>query len=283
MERVNIKNFQSFYKRVEGNEGDKCKYPTRLDLYGCGCQHNCSYCYARSLLSFRGLWNPAQPVAANWIKMQRLIRRNIREGDVVRLGGMTDCFQPIEETRRLTYHAITELNRIGAHYLIVTKSDLVADDVYTDIMDKRLAHIQISVTSTDDKLAATYERATPPTKRIAAIEHLQCMGFDVALRLSPFIPQYIDFDILNNVQCKKIQVEFLRVNSWIRQWFAIDYSEYTLHHANYMHLPLKKKIAYLQQIKGFEQLSVCEDVTPHFDYWKQNVNANPDDCCNLSI
>ena len=49
--------FKSFYKSVGGNEGGKCNYPTRLDTYGKGCSHDCSYCYAKSLLSFRGLWD----------------------------------------------------------------------------------------------------------------------------------------------------------------------------------------------------------------------------------
>lgn len=43
------KEFKSFLKTVTGNEGGKCRYPTRLDSYGC------AYCYARSLLEFRGL------------------------------------------------------------------------------------------------------------------------------------------------------------------------------------------------------------------------------------
>ena len=38
------KEFKSFYKTVGGGEGDRCNYPTRLDLYGCGCQHDCKYC-----------------------------------------------------------------------------------------------------------------------------------------------------------------------------------------------------------------------------------------------
>lgn len=37
------KEFKSFYKTVGGGEGDRCSYPTRLDLYGCGCQHDCKY------------------------------------------------------------------------------------------------------------------------------------------------------------------------------------------------------------------------------------------------
>ena len=35
--------FKSFIKTVGGNEGNKCKYPTRLDTYGCGCSHDCKY------------------------------------------------------------------------------------------------------------------------------------------------------------------------------------------------------------------------------------------------
>ena len=31
------REFKSFYKEVEGNEGSKCNYNARLDTYGCGC------------------------------------------------------------------------------------------------------------------------------------------------------------------------------------------------------------------------------------------------------
>ena len=275
------KEFKSFLKTVGGNEGDKCNYPTRLDLYGCGCYHDCSYCYAKSLLNFRKLWNPSNPSSANIQKVNRAIRRNFKEGDIVRLGGMTDCFQPIEGRRKLTYNAIKELNANKVGYLIVTKSSLVASDEYMEIMDKDLAHIQISLTTTDDKFCRTYEQATPPSERIKAIEKLQKAGFDVQLRLSPFIPDFIDFDILNNVQCDKILVEFLRVNTWIKQWFNIDYSEYTYKQSGYQHLPLDKKIEYLSRVKNFKEITVCEDVTEHYDYWKLNVNHNPNDCCNL--
>ena len=50
-----MREFKSFYKEAGGGEGERCKYPTRLDTYGCGCYHNCSYCYAKSLLEFRNL------------------------------------------------------------------------------------------------------------------------------------------------------------------------------------------------------------------------------------
>ena len=35
------------------------------------------------------------------------------------------------------------------------------------------------------------------------------------------------------------------------------------------------------QIKGFKELTVCEDVDEHYEYWKNNINPNKEDCCNL--
>ena len=281
-----MEEFKSFFKTVGGNEGGKCKYPTRLDTYGCGCQHDCSYCYAKSLLDFRKLWNPQRPKVANPYKMFRTIQKSVQKGTIVRLGGMTDCFQPIERENKATYNAIKALNCKGAGYLIVTKSDIVADDEYMELMKKDLAHIQITVTCTDDLLAKHYEKATPPSKRIATIEKLQDAGFDVALRLSPFIPQFIDkgldLEVINNVKCDKLLVEFLRVNSWVKKWFDIDYSEYTLKQSGYEHLPLEKKIEYLKLLdRSKKQITVCEDVSEHYEYWKENFNPNKEDCCNL--
>ena len=75
-------------------------------------------------------------------------------------------------------------------------------------------------------------------------------------------------------------MEFLRCNGFIRKTFPIDYSEYTLKHGGYWHLPLESKIEYLSGIKK-DQVSVCDDVPEHYEYFKQNFNYNPDDCCNL--
>lgn len=276
-----VKEFKSFMKTVGGNEGNKCHYPTRLDTYGCGCTHDCKYCYAKSLLDFRNMWNPLNPSVADIEKIKRKIKKLPSDTPAIRLGGMTDCFQPIEKIHRVTYETIKALNKQKIPYLIVTKSAIVADDEYIEIMDKKLTHIQITVTTTDDERSKTYEKASLPSERIRAIEKLQALGFDVTLRLSPYIPEYVDLDILNNVKCDKILVEFLRVNSWIEKWFDIDYSEYTVKQNSYKHLPLEKKKEYISKITGFKEISVCEDETEAYEYWKNNFNHNPKDCCNL--
>ena len=105
-------------------------------------------------------------------------------------------------------------------------------------------------------------------------------GFDVTLRLSPLIEEYLDFDYLNRLPVDKVLVEFLRVNGWIKKWFPdLDYQKYVLRQSGYWHLPLEEKIRILEKIHL--PLTVCEDVTEHYEYWKQHINPNPLDCCNL--
>ena len=71
-----MKEYKGFYKQVGGNEGGKCHYNTRLDVYGCGCSHDCSYCYAKSLLSFRGLWDAPKPSVADLDKVARRLKKS---------------------------------------------------------------------------------------------------------------------------------------------------------------------------------------------------------------
>lgn len=276
-----MKEFKSFFKDVTDRKFNTwCRWSKRLDTYGCGCAHDCKYCYSKSLLNFRGLWNAAAPAVADIKKIESRIKK-LPAGSIVRMGGMTDCFQPCELKHRTTYETIKLLNKYRIGYLIVTKSHLVAEDEYISILDKGLAHIQITVTTTDDELCKQYENASPPSMRIKAIEKLYALGYDVSVRLSPFIPQLVDVDKINAINCDKILIEFLKVNTWVRKWFDIDYSEYSLKYGGYYHLPLERKIELVSLIDGYEERSVGEYVKEHYEYFRDNVNYNKDDCCNL--
>ena len=286
MENVEEKEFKSFFKDVsDGNESRRCNYTTRLDTYGCGCKHDCRYCYAKSLLSFRGLWRPNSPAVADINEIRKTIKRELGPHEIVRLGGMTDCFQPAERDHRVTLATIKELNKAGVGYLIVTKNKLVAEDEYIKEMDPRLAHIQVSITTTDSGISRRYEPgASLPEERIAAVERLQLLGFDTSVRLSPYIPQFVNIDRVNAIRCDKIVVEFLRVNSWIQKWMRdVDLRPYTLNKNGYKHLPLAVKKKLIARVTGFKEMTVCEDVYGHWLYWKDHLNANPDDCCNLRV
>ena len=272
-------DFKSFFSDASGGEGERCKYSTRLDTYGCGCAHDCAYCYAKSLLDFRGLWHPGNPSVASTEYISRKLRK-VKRGTILRLGGMTDCFQPLEEVYGATAQAIRTMNARGIGYLIVTKSDLVASRQYMRLLDPELAHVQITVTSTSDEPNFLQERATPPTRRIEAAERLSQAGFDVSLRVSPYVPELIDTDVLNGSSVSKCLVEFLRVNHWIEKWTGKAWKEHTVKSGGYRHLPLERKRELLEGFQ-FPQMTVCEDVPSHYGWFRDNFNANRDDCYNL--
>jgi DNA repair photolyase len=177
------------------------------------------------------------------------------------------------------------MNARGIGYLIVTKSALVADKSYMRVMDPQLAHIQISVTSTSDEPNFLGERASKPSDRLRAAESLSKAGFDVSLRVSPYLPELVDIEALKASNVDKCLVEFLRVNGFIRGWLkdaGRDTREYTHKSGGYRHLPLARKQALIEPFRAaFGELTVCEDVPSHYDYWQKNVNHDPDDCCNL--
>lgn len=279
-----MREFKSFFKAVGGNEGNVCLYSTRLDTYGCGCAHDCSYCYAKSLLSFRNLWHPGDPSVADMKDIERIVNK-VKPGTVLRLGGMTDCFQPCELKYRRTLETIELLNRRRIGYLIITKSPHIADEEYLAVMEKNLAHIQFTLTFTDDEqyLEAGIEKAPLPSRRIAAIERLEAEGFDVAIRLSPYIPEFIDLDTLNRIRCDKVLVEFLRVNHWIRKWLGdkCDLSGYTRTFHGYDHLPFEVKRELVSRMGNAHTITVCDFEPEHLRYWKKQFNPNPYDCCNL--
>lgn len=142
-------------------------------------------------------------------------------------------------------------------------------------------HVQITVTCLDDAQTAQFEKASPPSQRIRAIQALQAEGYDVAIRLSPIIEEYMDFDKLNDLGIERCVVEFLRVNSWIKQWFrGVDFSKYTVRQGGYYHLPLEEKQRIVEKIH-IPQKTICEDVTEHYQFWRDFVNPNKEDCCNL--
>ena len=218
-----------------------CNYTLRLDTYGCGCEHDCCYCYAKSLLKFRGLWDSKTPKIATLWEIKRVINK-LPKNSIIKLGGMSDCFMPLEKKQQITFNTIKLLNYYKIHYLIVTKSNLVSSNEYIKIYDKNLAHFQISITSTNEIISKKHEKVPTPFERIEAIEKLYKLGFDVSIRLSPFVTEFINIDVINSIKCNKILIEFLKVNHWIKKWFKIDYKDYSLKYGGYEHLQLENKI-----------------------------------------
>lgn len=118
MDNIEEREFKSFFKDLsEGNESRRCNYTTRLDTYGTGCAHDCRYCYAKSLLSFRGLWKPKSPAVADIDEIRKVIKKDLAPHQIVRLGGMTDCLQPAEREHLGFYDSKEEAKEAYLHRL----------------------------------------------------------------------------------------------------------------------------------------------------------------------
>lgn len=205
--------------KLQVNEAKRCMYPLRLDAYGSGCDHHCSYCYARAQMIVGG-WNnsrnPKHPfprvadinclhqmltqmpekkpacVSGSWKQIRPLLLNKLP----LRLGAVTDCFQRYMESRT---HTGLELLRIltEARYpaQIVTKSDLIADDEYIEAMreNKDNLLIQLSITTAYDSVSRRLEPGAPLSSlRMQALGRLIEEGFFTAGRINPLFPIYPD-------------------------------------------------------------------------------------------
>lgn len=280
-----------FYNTVKTTKATKCYYNDRLDTYGRGCEYNCCYCYAKSQLEFRNrkdgsfkMWDSNNPATADLSRIKRKIK-TLKENSVVRMGGMTDCFQPKKELKhKISLETVKALNKQKVHQLIVTKSDILERDDYLEALSTKYSHIQVTISHTSDYVLKNLENAPKFQKRINTIETLFKNGYDVSLRLSPIIIENFDFKTINKIKVNKVLIEFLRYQPKMEAKLKdlIDVNKYTIKANGYRHLPLKDKLKIINKLK-FKEVSICDSVKEHYDYFHKNINYNPKDCCNLKL
>ena len=200
-----VKEFKSFLKLPGGGEVQRCFYPFKLDTYGCGCTHNCLYCYAKSVLHFRKLWDNENPSIADLRKIENLFlhefvqKRKTKYSKFfenripIRLGGMTDCFCETEKHHKVTLELLKLLKKYEYPYLILTKNTLIAEDEYIKALDKDLGYIQFSITTPFDDVSKVFEEGADVTSvRLKALKKISQKGFYTAARINPLFPMYPD-------------------------------------------------------------------------------------------
>jgi DNA repair photolyase len=169
-----------------------------------GCEHGCSYCFARPTHAYMGLSPGLDFESRLFVKPDaaRLLERELGVAGYicrpVAIGTNTDPYQPVERRFRLMREILEVLERCGHPVTIVTKSVLVLRDV--DILgrmgERGLAKVALSVTSLDRRLSRSMEpRASAPEKRLAAIRGLTQAGVPVGVMVAPVIPALNDAEL----------------------------------------------------------------------------------------
>lgn len=183
----------------------KCHYAFEIDTYGRGCVHNCHYCYAKAQLTSHGSWNVPHPFPLDMAEVRKIFHtvfetdgrskwRDILEKRIpLRIGSMSDSFMKMDVKYGVTKELLKILSFYNYPYIVFTRSDLVADKAYVDLLRKDLCSIQFSICGNDERLTKMIEPGAPSvTKRFAALKKLNEEGFWTTVRINPFFPIHPD-------------------------------------------------------------------------------------------
>ncbi|HEX2854429.1 MAG TPA: PA0069 family radical SAM protein [Opitutaceae bacterium] len=169
-----------------------------------GCEHGCSYCFARPYHEYLGFSSGLDFETKIMVKLRapELLRRELTsprwQPQGVAMSGATDCYQPAERHFRLTRGCLEVFAELRHPVFIITKNALVTRDrdLLGELARYQCASVHVSVTSLDTELAGKLEpRASRPAARLRAIRELTDAGIPVSVLVAPVIPGLNDHEI----------------------------------------------------------------------------------------
>jgi DNA repair photolyase len=172
---------------------------TKSKLPGCdyvinqyvGCEHACSYCYARFISRWkkRGEWGTWVEVKIN---APELVKDRFIPG-IVFMSSISDPYQPIEKDLKLTRKILENMDK-NIRLSIQTKSDLVLRDIDLFKQFKNL-DIGFTINSFEGEQKEDFEpNSSTNAERIAALKKLSKAGIKTYVFISPIIPGLIDLE-----------------------------------------------------------------------------------------
>lgn len=193
------------YPKFEGlNVSSKfaiCGLPVRVDSYKT-CSFGCKYCFAngRKIMEFKknlqiadtdSIERRLSRISNGGGQADNFLDTLLRQRITWHFGGMSDPFQPVNEELRVTNKIVDIANRYGYSILFSTKSDTVhGANIRPD-----LHSFQLSVTNTAK--SPEFEPFVPDlSSRLSFFRELKLGGFNVGIRIQPFIPGISGLDII---------------------------------------------------------------------------------------
>jgi DNA repair photolyase len=169
-----------------------------------GCEHGCTYCYARPYHEYLGLSAGLDFESRILVKpdapklLEAALMSPKWQPQSVAMSGVTDCYQPIERKLRITRGCLEVFLRFGNPVGIITKNAAVTQDLelLKELAKRNLVRVNLSITTLDPELHRRMEpRASTPAKRLEAIEQLAAAGVNVGVNAAPMIPGLNDHEM----------------------------------------------------------------------------------------
>ncbi|MBN1873662.1 MAG: radical SAM protein [Anaerolineae bacterium] len=155
-----------------------------------GCQHACSYCYARFMKRFTGHKEPWGRFVDVKINAADLLRVEIgkKKRASVWVSGVCDPYQPLEAKYKITRACLEILAHHDWPVIIQTRSPLVLRDM--DIL-KRAKNFEVGLTipTADDAIRKLFEPNAPPIMdRLRTLDELHRSGIKTYAMIAPVLP-----------------------------------------------------------------------------------------------
>ena len=162
-----------------------------------GCQHACSYCYARPTHEYLGMGAGSDFETRIVVKphapklLAEAFSKRSWRGETIMFSGVTDCYQPLEAVWKLTRGCLEVCRDFRNPLSIVTKGYLIVRDaeLLAKIHQRARVHVYVSIPFARDDVARKIEPgAPPPSRRFEALRKLSQAGVPVGVMLAPIIP-----------------------------------------------------------------------------------------------
>lgn len=174
-----------------------------------GCEHGCSYCYARPTHEYLGLSAGLDFERVILVKrhaaqlLEEALRKPSWQPRTLMLSGVTDPYQPVERKLHITRACLQVLARFRNPVGLITKNALVARDI--DVLTELAAwggvRVTLSITTLNEELRAKLEpRTSTAANRLRAIEQLASAGVPVGVNVAPILPGLTDTEAPRIVQ-----------------------------------------------------------------------------------
>jgi DNA repair photolyase len=166
-----------------------------------GCQHSCSYCFARNTHTFLDM-NAGRDFETKIVvkvNAPQLLRKELRakrwKGELIAMGTNTDPYQRAEGRYKLTRGIIEVLTEYRNPFSILTKGTMILRDL--SLLEKAAEVTEVgtsfSIPTFDEEVWRKSEPGTPhPRKRMEAVARLNEAGIPCGVLVAPVLPGISD-------------------------------------------------------------------------------------------
>lgn len=174
-----------------------------------GCEHGCSYCYARPTHEYWGFSAGIDFERKIMVKknapelLEQFFQKRNYVPKTIMLSGNTDCYQPVERTLEITRKILEVCLAYRHPVAILSKNALVMRDLdlFIQMNELNLISVALSIPTMNEELRRKMEpRTSSSLKKLEALKILKENNIPTGAMIAPIIPGLNSDETLKIIQ-----------------------------------------------------------------------------------